>query len=86
MPWWNALVDNRIRIGIINDLHIGHEGTGEWHNRLLYDRAEEIARAAVAQLNSQKLDRVIILGDITNDGGESQLSAARAILDELRRN
>ena len=52
-----------MRIGILNDLHLGHSGEGRWHNRLLYDRAAEIARSAVAVLNRQSLDLVLVLGD-----------------------
>jgi hypothetical protein len=72
-----------IRIGIINDLHLGHTGEGRWHNRLLYDHAEEIARAAVAALNRLSLDRVLVLGDITEAGTEEQLLLARDILGKI---
>lgn len=71
------------RLGIFSDLHTGHSGSGSWHNRLLYDHAEEIARSTVAFLNNQSLDTVLILGDVSNDGEKKQLELARSILNEL---
>ncbi|MBT3276284.1 MAG: hypothetical protein HN368_24260 [Spirochaetales bacterium] len=71
------------RFGIISDLHLGHSGTGRWHNSLLFDRAEDIVRNAVAVLNGQSLDLVIILGDVSNDGGEDQLKSAAGIFSNL---
>jgi len=72
-----------LKFGILSDLHLGHTGDGRWHNRLLFDRAEEIASAAVTALNAQKLDAVFVLGDITQAGEESQLALAKAIFNEL---
>jgi hypothetical protein len=72
-----------MRIGIVNDLHLGHRGEGRWHNRLLYDRAEEIARSAIAVLNRQSLDLVLVPGDITEAGTEAQLLLARDILGAI---
>jgi len=72
-----------MRFALISDLHLGHAGTGRWHNHLLYDHAEEIVRAAVSALNREAVDAVYILGDITEAGEERQLTLARAILAEL---
>ena len=74
-----------MNIGILSDLHLGHSGKGRWHNRLLYDRASEIAQSAVAELNRQEIDWVIVLGDITNSGTKGQLALAREILSALSR-
>ena len=57
-----------MRIGILNDLHLGHTGTGIWHNRLLFEHAEEAVQETVSLLNEKSLDMAIILGDVTNDG------------------
>ena len=76
-------MDKTSRIGIMSDFHLGHSGVGYWHNRLLYDRAEDIVRETVALLNRQSLDSVVILGDVTNDGSDAQLELARSILDKL---
>lgn len=72
-----------MRIGIFNDLHLGHTGEGRWHNRLLYDHAEEIAHSAVGAVNRQALDRVVIVGDITQIGTDTQIALARDILGEI---
>lgn len=72
-----------MKFGIISDLHLGHAGDGHWHNRLLYDQAEVIARAAVDVLNGRELDAVFVLGDITEAGEERQLLLAREILSGL---
>ena len=72
-----------MRIGLFSDLHLGHSGTGRWHNRLLFDCAERVARETVALLNRQALDLVIVLGDITNHGSPEQLRLAKEVLDGL---
>ena len=72
-----------MRFGIISDLHLGGEGQGRWHNRLLYDHAEEIARAAVAVVNREPLDAVYVLGDLTQAGEQLQLELARSVLSDL---
>ncbi len=70
-------------IGIFNDLHLGHSGTGVWHNRLMFDQAEEVVRTTVTLLNELSLDLVIILGDVTNDGEAQQLELAEDLLSTL---
>jgi predicted phosphodiesterase len=72
-----------LKFGILSDLHLGHTGVGLWHNRLLFDQAEEIARAAVTALNAREPDIVFVLGDITEAGEEGQIAKAKAILSEL---
>ena len=72
-----------MRIGILGDLHIGGTGEGRWHNRLLLDQAENIARASVSQLNQQDLDLVVVLGDLTNAGTADTLGVVRDILSSL---
>ncbi|MHB0939541.1 MAG: metallophosphoesterase family protein [Armatimonadota bacterium] len=72
-----------MKFGIISDLHLGHAGDGHWHNRLLYDQADIIARAAVEALNGQELDAVFVLGDISQAGEERQLRLAKEILSGL---
>jgi len=72
-----------VKFGVLSDLHLGHAGEGRWHNRLLYDQAEDIAREAVTALNGQDLDAVFILGDITESGEERQLALAKSIFSGL---
>jgi hypothetical protein len=71
------------RIGIIGDLHLGHNGSGNWHNRLLFNQAERIVSKSVAFLNQQSLDTVVVLGDVTNDGKPEQLDLAEQLLGKL---
>lgn len=72
-----------MRIGLLSDLHIGGTVGGRWHNRQLPDRAEDIARASVCLLNEQDLDRVVVLGDLTNAGRDDQLKAVNSALSSL---
>lgn len=72
-----------MKIGIFADLHLGHTGVEKWHNRLLFDHAEEVVRDTIELLNSQALDLAVILGDVTNSGTEEQLNLAAGILSEL---
>src|SRR6266542_3457010 len=72
-----------MKFGILTDLHLGHTGEGHWHNRLLFNHAETIARSAVDVLNQQALDAVFALGDLTQDGQPAQLALARDVLANL---
>ena len=73
-----------MKLGILNDLHLGAPGrTGEWHNRLMFDQAEAIARSAIAVLNRQRPDAVVVLGDITQSGEPAQVGVAREVLASL---
>lgn len=72
-----------MNIGIFGDCHLGHSGTDFWHNRLLFDHAEEVVRETIVHLKKQSLDMVVILGDLTNNGTEEQLKQADRILSEL---
>lgn len=72
-----------MKMGILSDLHLGHSGGDTWHNRLLFDQAEEVVRETVAVLNKQSLDMVIILGDVTNSGVKEELESAEKVLSKL---
>jgi len=52
-------------------------GTKRWHNRLLYDQAEAVARAAVAVVNAD-FGAVYVLGDVTESRTDPQLELAWA--------
>jgi predicted phosphodiesterase len=60
-----------LRFGILGDLHIGSE------------RAEELARAAIADLNASGAELVIQMGDITDRGERMQFEQAVKILEGL---
>jgi 3',5'-cyclic AMP phosphodiesterase CpdA len=70
-----------MKFGILSDLHLGQTGSSQWHNRLLFDQAETVVRAAVDVLNGQALDAVFVLGDITQSGEERQLALACDLFD-----
>jgi 3',5'-cyclic AMP phosphodiesterase CpdA len=69
---------------VIGDLHLGRQGEGRWHNRLLYDQAEEIATMAVDMINDLSPKFVVVCGDITDLGVRENFERARAILERLR--
>ena len=72
-----------MKIGLLSDLHLGHSGTGCWHNRLMFEQAETISRACIAQLNAQAPDVVFALGDITAYSQPGQLPLAYEVLSTL---
>jgi calcineurin-like phosphoesterase family protein len=73
-----------VKIGILNDLHVGHDGPDiVWHNRLLFDLAGAVAESAVAALNREGLDAVFVLGDITQAGLPHQVVLAHRLLSRL---
>ena len=72
-----------MRIGVLSDLHIGGSLGNRWHNRQLSGRAEELARASITLLNQQDLDRVVVLGDLTNAGRADELRVVNSVLSSL---
>ena len=60
-----------LRFGILGDLHIGSE------------RAEDMARCAIADLNESGAALVVQMGDITDRGERSQFEQAMKILEGL---
>lgn len=60
-----------MRFGILGDLHIGSE------------RADELARAAIKDLNASGAELVIQMGDITDRGERGQFERAVNILEGL---
>lgn len=72
-----------MKIALISDLHIGHHGTGLWHNRVMFDRAAEILTQTVRRLNQIAPDLVILLGDITHSGTPESLTYSLEMLRAL---
>jgi hypothetical protein len=64
--------DVRFRFGILGDLHFG----SPW--------GEEMARAAIADLNASGAELVIQLGDLTDHGNRDEFQLATKVLSELR--
>jgi 3',5'-cyclic AMP phosphodiesterase CpdA len=61
----------RFRFAILGDLHFGSEF------------AEELARAAIAEVNSSGAQLTIQLGDVTDHGHRAEFELARRVLGEL---
>lgn len=87
-----------IKIGILPDIHLGRKKiniflwdylANKKHNidfseSVVGKEIEERLREAVYRLNSLKLDFVVLLGDISQDGSSCQLIKTREILDDLK--
>ncbi len=74
----------RARFAVVTDLHVGSTRANRWHNRFLTDHPERTAEAAVAAINREAPDFVVVLGDLSDNAGEGELRLARAALDGLR--
>ena len=61
-----------LRLAILNDTHVSPGN----HNA-------DALRRAVAEINTLPIDRVIVNGDLTNEGRDDELCEVRAILDNL---
>ncbi|HBY46307.1 MAG TPA: metallophosphoesterase [Thermomicrobiales bacterium] len=73
----------RARFAVVTDLHIGSTTANRWHNRFLTDHPEQTAETAVAAINRDAPDFVIVLGDVSDNAREEELRLARAALDRL---
>ncbi len=72
-----------MRIALLTDMHIGFTGESRWHNRKMWTEAPDVTRAAVAQVNALGVDRVVVLGDLTESGEPHEVDAAYDVLKEL---
>ncbi len=72
-----------MKLGIICDLHLGHQGIGRWHNRVMFDHAVQITQKTISLLNGSGLDGAIILGDITHNGTKEECSLAYDVISRL---
>lgn len=73
----------RARFAVVTDLHVGSTTANRWHNHFLTDDPERTAEAAVAAINRDAPDFVVVLGDLSDNAGEGELRLARAALDRL---
>lgn len=67
-----ALTAPAQRIALLTDLHVTPGNP-----------AEAALRTAVGEINSQPFDLVIVSGDLTNEGSDTELRNVKAILDSL---
>lgn len=73
----------RARFAVVTDLHVGSTTANRWHNRFLTNHPERTAEVAVAAINRDAPDFVLVLGDLSDNTGEGELRLARAALDGL---
>jgi predicted phosphodiesterase len=71
VPDVSAPGDVKLRFAILGDLHVGSEN------------AEDMVRAAVADINTAGPDLVVQMGDITDRGERTQFERAFEILEKL---
>lgn len=71
------------RFAVVTDPHVGSTTANRWHNRFLTDHPERTLAAAVAAINRDRPDFVVVLGDLSDNAGEGELRLARATLDGL---
>lgn len=68
------------RFGVLSDPHIDLDGVNSW---LLGEESLHCLAATVRALNGEKLDFVLILGDLLHNGEQSDLLEAKKVLDTL---
>ena len=67
-----------IRFAVLSDIHLSPAGTkdGSWHNVTRKSVSAELLRAAVAEIAAAGHERVLVLGDISDDGSPELIRAA----------
>jgi 3',5'-cyclic AMP phosphodiesterase CpdA len=71
-------VSTVIRFAVLSDIHLSPAGTkdGSWHNVTRKSVSAELLRAAVAEIAAAGHERVLVLGDISDDGSPELIRAA----------
>lgn len=72
-----------LRFAVVSDLHIGATTANRWHNRFLTDEPEATLAAAVAAINDERPEFVLVTGDLSDTASERELRLAREALDRL---
>lgn len=73
--------DDPTTIAVIADSHLTPSDDGTWK---VYHRTQKRLRDAIADVNHRNVTGVLIAGDLTKDGTESEFRHARELLDMLR--
>ncbi|MCA9858574.1 MAG: metallophosphoesterase, partial [Thermomicrobiales bacterium] len=81
------MANTQVRFGIITEVHIVPPGTPEgfWHNRFLFDRAEELFDKAVRRCEELGVDAIAILGDLTHFADPDSFARVRRVLETTTR-
>ena len=72
-----------LRLAVLSDLHVGIAKREGWHNWIISPDPEDTLAPTVAALNRNRLDLVIVTGDLTSEGAEEQLALAKHYLERL---
>jgi len=71
------------RLAVLSDLHVGIAKREGWHNWMISTDPADTLAPTVAALNRERLDLVIVTGDLTSEGTEEQLALAKHYLERL---
>ena len=71
-----------IRFAVLSDIHLSPAGTpdGSWNNVTRKSVSADLLRAAVAEIAAAGHERVLVLGDISDDGSPELIRAALAAI------
>jgi len=72
------------RFAVLSDTHISPAGTpdGRWNNATRRSRSAEILGSALAEIVSAGHSRVLVLGDISDDGSPAMIGAALSLIED----
>jgi len=72
------------RLAVLSDMHISPAGTpdGRWNNATLRSRSAEILRSALAEIVRAGHSRVLVLGDLSDDGSPAMIGAALSLIED----
>jgi 3',5'-cyclic AMP phosphodiesterase CpdA len=75
-------VSTVIRFAVLSDIHLSPAGTpdGRWNNVTRKSVSAELLRDAVAEIAAAGHERVLVLGDISDDGSPELIRAALAAI------
>lgn len=73
-----------LNLAVMNDLHVGVEAGDVFQNSALTADARKTVAAAVAAINLQQPDLVLIPGDLTHNASEDELTEVLSYLNTLR--
>jgi predicted phosphodiesterase len=64
------------QLGVIAEIHRAPSGTPRvsWHNEMLLDRSDELLELALEQLVAQRVDALVLLGDLTNRADDASFA------------
>ena len=72
--------DDPVRLAVLADPHVTGEATRTWK---VYHRTVERLRTAIADVESQGVDAVLLAGDLTKDGAPAEFALADELLADL---